>query len=382
MFADGTEPGYTSPGISLALDARGYNIPTDLTGSEDVSNNRIVGNTITGTGNSNEVGIEIGVIGLGDDPTKIAATMGIIHDNYVEDNTIDNSDDGLYCYVVEDITVMGNEIKNCVTSGVYIREDFTGTINFNNIHGNNCGLNSTVSTRTIDATCNWWGDTSGPNDTAGTIEVPPCTADPTNEKNADGTGNKVSDNVDYCPWLATSAAAQSTGTATGSGTATFSSDVGQVGFAGAISEASLPTAGKPNINFPHGFFSFTITGVTPGGTAIVTITLPPGPTPTQYWKYHASEGGWIQIPMAVVGPNVITITLVDGGLGDDDGDATNGIIVDQGGSGNPGPGPRGPVGWETYPVSKVRVLLPWIALLAAIVAGVGLIVLRRRRAQG
>jgi hypothetical protein len=80
--------------------------------------------------------------------------------------------------------------------------------------------------------------------------------------------------------------------------------------------------------------------------------------------------------MTIVGPpNVITITLIDGGLGDDDGVA-NGTIDDQGGGGNPGA-----VGWETYPVSKARVLLPWIALLAAIAAGVSLLVLRRRRAQ-
>jgi hypothetical protein len=38
------------------------------------------------------------------------------------------------------------------------------------------------------------------------------------------------------------------------------------------------------------------------------------------------------------------------------------------------------VGWETYPVSKVRVLLPWIALGLAIVAAVSLLVVRRRRA--
>jgi len=36
------------------------------------------------------------------------------------------------------------------------------------------------------------------------------------------------------------------------------------------------------------------------------------------------------------------------------------------------------VGWETYPVDKVRVLLPWIALLGAIIAGAGLLVVRRR----
>ena len=39
------------------------------------------------------------------------------------------------------------------------------------------------------------------------------------------------------------------------------------------------------------------------------------------------------------------------------------------------------VGWETYPINKVRVFLPWIVLLSAIVAGASLLVLRRRRAQ-
>ena len=38
------------------------------------------------------------------------------------------------------------------------------------------------------------------------------------------------------------------------------------------------------------------------------------------------------------------------------------------------------VGWETYPINKVRVLLPWITLLATIVAGGSLLVLRHRRA--
>jgi len=37
------------------------------------------------------------------------------------------------------------------------------------------------------------------------------------------------------------------------------------------------------------------------------------------------------------------------------------------------------VGWETYPINKLRVLLPWIALLAAIAVGAGLVVLKHRR---
>jgi uncharacterized repeat protein (TIGR01451 family) len=36
------------------------------------------------------------------------------------------------------------------------------------------------------------------------------------------------------------------------------------------------------------------------------------------------------------------------------------------------------VGWETYPVNKLRVLLPWIGLIAAIIAGASLPALRRR----
>jgi hypothetical protein len=163
-------------------------------------------------------------------------------------------------------------------------------------------------------------------------------------------------------------------TATHTGTAFFTSSDGNIVGLGAVAEGSLPPAAQATkpINFPDGLFSFNITGVSPGGMVTVTITLPTSAAPTQYWKYHASEGGWIQIPMTVVGPpNVTRITLQDGGLGDDDLTA-NGVIVDQGGPGG------GAVGWETYPINKARVLLPWIALLSAIVAGACLLVVRRR----
>jgi uncharacterized repeat protein (TIGR01451 family) len=40
---------------------------------------------------------------------------------------------------------------------------------------------------------------------------------------------------------------------------------------------------------------------------------------------------------------------------------------------------RSTVGWETYPINKARVLLPWIGLLGAIIAAASLLVLRRRR---
>ena len=229
-------------------------------------------------------------------------------------------------------------------------------VRYNNIYGNLNGAKSTNiqgTPKVMDALYNWWGLSSGPYHAT---------------TNPSGTGNNVSDNVNYNPW------ASPTATATGTGTATFVATGGPISGLTAVAEGTLPTTGKPNLAFPHGFFSFDITGLTPGQTVTVTITLPTGAAPTQYWKYHSPEG-WIQIPMTIVGPpNVIRITLVDGGLGDDDGVA-NGTIVDQGAPGGY------PVGWETHPINKVRVLLPWIALIAAIIAGVSLLVLRRRRAQ-
>jgi hypothetical protein len=92
-----------------------------------------------------------------------------------------------------------------------------------------------------------------------------------------------------------------------------------------------------------------------------------------WWKYQ--NGGWYSLPnLSDNGDSIMVIRLTDGGSGD--GDDVLGQITDDGGPGNPGA-----VGWETYPANKVRVLLPWIALLAAIVAGASLLVVRRRRAQ-
>ena len=55
-------------------------------------------------------------------------------------------------------------------------------------------------------------------------------------------------------------------------------------------------------------------------------------------------------------------------------DSIAGQITDQG-----GPGPGGAVGWETYSANKVRVLLPLIALLAAIALAASLLMIRHRQ---
>jgi hypothetical protein len=170
-----------------------------------------------------------------------------------------------------------------------------------------------------------------------------------------------------------------TETATGTGTVYFDSDPSTLENLTRVPESELAEEGKPDLEFPHGFFSFNIRLPSTNYTsAIVTMTFPsPLPVGTRYWKYHEPEG-WIDVTSLLGdddGDNVLTLTLTDGGLGDDDG-VQNGVIVDQGAPGFPVP----PVGGEAYPVDKLAILAPWIALAAAIIAG-ATIFMRRRRAQ-
>jgi len=166
-------------------------------------------------------------------------------------------------------------------------------------------------------------------------------------------------------------------TATGSGTATFSPASGTIENLTAVPESALPAEGKPDLVFPHGFFEFEITGLTPGETVNLNITLPSAaPVGTQYWKYGPTPSDptnhWYQIPMGDDdGDNVITITLVDGGLGDDD-LAANGVIVDQGEPGNPPSGGGG--GFAPLPVFPDI----YIGIAAVLGAGVLAYFVRRR----
>jgi len=156
---------------------------------------------------------------------------------------------------------------------------------------------------------------------------------------------------------------------TGTGTVYIDSDPSTIGNLVAVDPSALPDEGKPNISFPHGLFSFNITGLDPGQTATVTITLPaPLPITSEYWKYGPTPGNmidhWYQIPMGDNdGDNVITIELTDGGLGDDDLTA-DGTIIEPG-----GPGYYIPVGGEAYTVNKLTIMIPLVMFCAAIVVG-------------
>jgi len=160
-------------------------------------------------------------------------------------------------------------------------------------------------------------------------------------------------------------------TATGTGTAWFTSSNGMTEDLEAL--CAIPPGAPAGVTFPHGLFSFTVKGLELGQEVTMTIEVPqPVPKGTKWWKYH--NGLWDSVDIGSDnGDNIITITLKDGGTGDFDDLPRQ--ITDPGGPGNPG----GSVGWETHPISKSRVLLPWIALFSALIAGATLLALRRRR---
>ena len=166
---------------------------------------------------NNETGIA--VCGWMWDPSGVTADNTWIHDNKVakntygisiqdksidttiENNTIKKSSyDGIdICNfygnpptgtVILSNTIIGNNTENDATSGgIWIDAVVDGDevkINFNNIVDNNkFGILNTSTVGTLDASGNWWGSTTGPNNAT---------------TNPSGTGNAVSNNVDYSPW--------------------------------------------------------------------------------------------------------------------------------------------------------------------------------------
>jgi parallel beta-helix repeat protein len=129
-----------------------------------------------------------------------------------------------------------------------------------------------------------------------------------------------------------------------------------------VDPATLPPP-PAGVNLVYGLFSFNIRGITPGNTTNVTLTFPTNlPPGTTYWKYNATVG-WYSIPCSINGRNV-TISLTDGGLGDEDGIA-NGNIFDTGGPSLP----KVPV-----PATSTAGLVVLVGMLTAI----GMLALRKK----
>ncbi len=158
-------------------------------------------NTITGNGGN-------GVSGFWFCPGNQTVTNNTISENaghgiFVASGTVNITGNDIVANGNDGILVDVRRLSDGTPNG----PDPDVTAQFNNINGNtNYGVEYGYTEKPsiiVDATNNWWGDASGPEDTIGSIE---CAYDPVTETwtcgdlNADGSGDRVSDNVDYCPW--------------------------------------------------------------------------------------------------------------------------------------------------------------------------------------
>jgi hypothetical protein len=102
-----------------------------------------------------------------------------------------------------------------------------------------------------------------------------------------------------------------------------------------------PADAPSNVEFPYGFFGFTLEGVAPGEEVTATLILPPESDINTYWKYGATPDNgtphWYEFIFdgqtgAEFADNIVILHFIDGLRGD--GDITaNGSIIDPGGPG-------------------------------------------------
>jgi ELWxxDGT repeat protein len=190
---------------------------------------------------------------------------------------------------------------------------------------------------------------------AGTVlvaDINPGAGDsnPSNLTNVNGTlFFQATDGIHGTELWATRSRVVQAESATGAGPVRFETSAGALINLQAVSESSLPTAGKPaGVTFPFGFFGWTIGDLTPGQMVTIRMDFPSAvPLPPQYWKVD-NNGVWanlcLQVPCVVKGSKTLELTMTDGGVGDLDGTA-NGTIRDPGGPGSAG-------GSEPIPVAN------------------------------
>ena len=148
--------------------------------------------------------------------------------------------------------------------------------------------------------------------------------------NCNGNGNQNCDGESPAPTIVDVTVHTETGAVSFSTTSGSFSDYSNIDVESIPQEWGLPSA-----DLLYGLFSFTITSLPVGSTVTVTISFPSDiPAGSEYWKVH--DGEWVLLPAEFVGSNdgdnILTLTLTDGGIGDDDGVA-NGEIADPGGPG-------------------------------------------------
>ena len=255
------------------------------------------------------------------------------------------------------LTLKGNTFSNNPI-GIEITDSVddvsTWIVSHNNIERNTAyGISNDAVTGTLDAENNWWGDASGP----------------THASNPGGTGDAVSDNVDYDPWLGAELTEVKLETISGSGTMTDTAIGGQVTING-VGNHTITTAAYANN--PGGACPFISEGSyydvhLDSAANVTSLTVQFCPAYENEVIYFWNSAAWVEASNQVDSGGCIVLTITD---------ETMPSLSDL--TGTPfGQGFLPPVGGEAYPVNKAGLILPWIALGMAIIAG-GFIVMKRR----
>ncbi len=99
-------------------------------------------------------------------------------------------------------------------------------------------------------------------------------------------------------------------------------------------DSRLNRTGRPDgMTFPHGLIAYTVKGIPYGETVPVTITFPDACSSASLY-YKADADGFSEFSDAEISGHTVTLTLTDGGAGDQDG-TVDGKIVDPGGIAEP-----------------------------------------------
>ncbi|GAI87150.1 unnamed protein product, partial [marine sediment metagenome] len=163
-----TGPGSTTSGYAVEF--------AGVTGTSAIS-----GNTISGYGMAVAIFNGEGTSGLTISGNTISGCENGIRLGQYSPTT----DGDMTTVTVTQNTLTNNTIGIRVNDGANVKAS-NFTIDDNNISGSTSyGLNNQHTTESVTAENNWWGDASGP----------------THSSNPLGTGDAVSDNVDFMPWL-------------------------------------------------------------------------------------------------------------------------------------------------------------------------------------
>jgi len=325
----------------------------------------ISGNTITGNGDGDWVGygVEVGDGAYAEIAgNTISGYRGVASsDGSVSSGILVTS----YFGPNPEAAITGNDFHSN-TSGIhvgYLAGDTSKVVaNFNNVFSNTSyGVRARADLATsVDATHNWWGDAGGPSG------------------DGSGTGDAVS-NADFEPWLGAAMTDQAAGCtadrATGPNAEAETDNVSATatGDDGTTTVTVAEYVGNPTSVSPGFRAGAVYVDVHVGGTLptqlVVDIECPGSCANVELKWWDGAQ--WLPVtPTSIVGGR-IQATL----------SATSSPTIAQL-TGTPfGLGSVSTVGWEGSSVNKAAVMAPWIALLATMMAGASLLVLRRRRAQ-